>query len=77
MVTFARDYDDVIRATPLEAIDALKAQQLEFSKLAAERTHETRRMSPQAQMEVTAAEAEVASHLPTIPETPIRRRGSA
>ena len=63
------------RATPLEAIDALKAQQLEFSKLAAERTFETRRMSKHAQAEVAAAEAGVADHLPTILETPIRRRG--
>ena len=64
------------RATPLEAIAALEQQQTVFATLAAERTYETRRMSPQARAEVAQAEeAAGAIHVPTIPETPIKRRG--
>ncbi len=65
------------RATPLEAIDALKAEQAEYATLAAEREYEKRRkLSPRAAAEVTAAEEDAgAQHLPTIPETPIKRRG--
>jgi len=65
------------RATPLEAMDALAAQQVEFAKLAAEREYEKQhRLSARAAAEVTLAEADAgAQHLPTIPETPIRRRG--
>jgi hypothetical protein len=65
------------RLEPLEAIDAFKAQQLEFAKLAAERTWETKhRLSPHAVEEVQAAEeAAGAQHLPTMPETPHGLRG--
>ena len=67
---------DGFRATPLEALEALEAQQTEFARLAAERAYEVRRMRPRAQTEVLAAEeAAGAVHLPTIAETPIRRRG--
>ncbi len=65
------------RATPLEAIEALTGQQLEYAKLAAEREWEkTHRLSPRAVAEVTAAEDEAgAVHLPTIDETPHGLRG--
>ncbi len=65
------------RLTPLEAITAFEAQQVEFAKLAAEREYDKRHtLSPLAAAEVTAVEADAgAQHLPTIPETPIRRRG--
>lgn len=65
------------RATPLDAIDALEAEQLEHATLAAEREHEkTHKLSPKARAEVTAAEDAAGSvHLPTIAETPVRRRG--
>lgn len=65
------------RETPLEAIDAYTAQQLEYAKLAAEREYEVRhKLTVKAITEVRAAEEDAgAVHLPTIPETPIRRRG--
>ena len=64
------------RATPLEAIEAVTAQQTEFATLSAERAFDVRRLSPRAQAEVTVAEeAAGAQHLPTIEETPIQRRG--
>lgn len=65
------------RATPLEAIEALMVQQAEHAALAAEREFEKRnRLSPRAAAEVTAVEdAAGAEHLPTIHETPVRRRG--
>lgn len=64
------------RDTPLEALDAFEAQQLEFAKLAAERAYEVRHtLSQKAGAEVMAAEeAAGAKHLPTIAERPIRRR---
>lgn len=61
-----------------EAISAIEREQAEFGKLAAEREFEIQRgrLSERAAAEVRAAEAEHgASHLPTVPETPIRRRG--
>ena len=65
------------RDTPLEAIEAYEAEQLEFAKLAAERNFEVRRMGTHAQAEVATAEAAAgARHLPTIPETPIKPRRS-
>ena len=65
------------RATPLEALDAFSAQQLEFAKLSAEREYDKRHgMSPKARAEAEQHEDDAgARHLPTIPETPIRRRG--
>ncbi len=63
------------RATPLEALGAIKAQNLEFAKLAAEGHWEERRMSPGAQAEATAARADFDNHLPSVPETPHGLRG--
>ncbi len=66
------------RATPLEAFDALEAQQTEFAKLSAEREWEKThgRLSPRAIAEVTQHEEDAgAQHLPTIPETPHGLRG--
>jgi hypothetical protein len=62
--------------TQQEALDALDAAQTEHAKLAAEINAEARRMSPQAQEEIAAAqEAAGARHLPSIPETPKKRLG--
>lgn len=64
------------RATPLEAIDAVLAEQTEHATLAAERNFEVRRMSPQARAEVERAEESAGTmHLPTIPETSHGVRG--
>ena len=57
------------------AIAAVRDQDKEFAKLAAERNFETRRMSEKARAEVDAYEEVSAIHLPTIPETPIKKRG--
>ena len=56
------------------AIEAVTAQDREFAKLAAERSFEARRMSPKAQAEIAAHEEASSTHLPTIPETPIRKK---
>ena len=57
-----------------DALRKIEAQQREFAKLAAERHYHERHMSPMAQREVAAHEAETDQHLPSIPETPIKRR---
>ena len=64
------------RETPLEAIDALTAQEKEFAELAAERAYEVHhtKLSQKAIDEVAAAEAAVGGHLPTVPETPIVKK---
>lgn len=62
------------RDTPLEALEAYEAQQLEFAKLAAEQNYEVKnKLSPRAGAEVLAAQDAVAGHLPSVPVTPIRR----
>jgi hypothetical protein len=61
--------------TPLLAFERLRAQNLEIAKLAAERNFELRRMSPQAQAEVAAFEAQTDGHQPEKPRVPIRKRG--
>lgn len=58
-----------------EAIAAITAQDREFAKLAAERNFEVRRMSEKARAEVEAHEDASGTHLPTIPDTPIKKRG--
>ena len=68
------------RGNPLEAIDALEAQRLEFAKLAAEINYEQKnKLSDRASAEVDAARAvhsnPVSLHMPGVPETPIKRRG--
>lgn len=63
------------KPTPLEALAHYDAQLTEFATLAAERNSEVRRASERAKAEVEQAEAAAgAQHLPTIQETPIRRR---
>ena len=70
---YARGFRD----TPLEALAQYEAEQLEFATLHAEREYEKRHtLSPNAVAEVERVEAERPSdHLPTIPETPVKRRG--
>jgi hypothetical protein len=64
------------RAGQAAAFDALQATELEAAKLAAEINFEARRMSGTAQIEIERAQAAAgARHLPSIPETPIKRRG--
>jgi hypothetical protein len=64
------------RDTPLEAIEAFEEEQTEYARLAAEREYEKKnKLSPKARAEVQAHEDEASGHLPTIPETPIKRRG--
>lgn len=61
-----------------DALRALEREQLEHGKLAAEREYEIAhgRLSARAIAEVRAAEtAHGATHLPMVPETPIKRRG--
>lgn len=65
-------------ATQADALTALDREHTEHGKLAAEREWEIQhgRVSPRAAAEVRAAEAEHgARHLPSVPETPVRRRG--
>lgn len=65
------------RLTPADAIAAVHAQQTEAATLAAERGYDKQhKLSPQARAEVQAQEDAAGSqHLPTIPETPIKKRG--
>jgi hypothetical protein len=57
------------------AMDAFHAGDAEIAKLAANRAHQERTMSPAAQREAAAADDATMDHLPVIPETPIKRRG--
>lgn len=61
--------------SPLEAIELLNKQALEFAKLAAERNFEVRRMGAQAKAEVERFEQDTDGHQPTIEPTPIARPG--
>lgn len=61
--------------TQEEAIAAIRQEDREWAKLAAERNHEVRRMSPKAQAEVAAVDEANSNHVPVIPETPIKKRG--
>lgn len=64
--------------SPADALDQFHATELEHAKLAAERSYDVRhKLSPKAGAEVAAAEAEHEGHMPTMPHTPIRRRGRA
>ena len=63
------------RPTPLEALAAFAAQQLEYATLAAERNYDVKKkLSRRAAAEVATAEARAVDHLPSVPETPVRRR---
>lgn len=68
------------RATPTEAIEYINAQQLEFSRLAAEINGEQKhKLSERASAEVDQARAAhvgtISGHMPVVPETPIKKRG--
>ena len=62
------------RETPLDALAAFQGQQLEFAKLAANLEHQKQHMSPKAAAEIDAAQDASATHLPMVPETPIKPR---
>lgn len=63
------------RETPLEALAAYEAEQLEFAKLAAEQNYDVKhRLSAKAGAEVEAAQDAHDGHLPAVPVTPIRKR---
>lgn len=57
------------------AIAAVAAQQLEFAKLAANRAYNDKWMSDGAKEEARRVDESTMNHLPTIPETPIKKRG--
>ena len=79
----AADEDAVARLTPRgfvvggqkAAVEAYDAQQREFAALAANRAYQERRMSPAAQAEAAAYDAETDGHVPAIPELPRPKRG--
>lgn len=58
------------------ALEAVSAQQLEFARLAANRAHNDRWMSDKAKSEAQAVDEQTMQHLPVIPETPIRAKGT-
>lgn len=60
---------------PEAALAAFHASDLEIAKLAAERHYTERRMTAHAQAEGAAADAASGSHVPSVPETPIKKRG--
>lgn len=63
------------RPSPNEAIEAYKAQELEYAQLNANLEHQKKHtLSERAAAEVTAAQDAVTGHLPMVPETPIVRR---
>lgn len=59
---------------PDAAIAAVKAEDLEFATLAANRAFQERRMSDHARAEAAAVDEATAQHVPVIPETPKRGR---
>jgi hypothetical protein len=62
--------------TQQDALDALDREHTEHGKLAAELNYEARRMSAKAATEIDSAQAAYgAKHLPSMPETPIKKRG--
>lgn len=69
-------FHEGFRPTPLEALDAFSAQQVEIAKLAAEINYEVKKkLSPNAAAEVERAQSEHSGHMATMPVTPIRKRG--
>lgn len=60
-------------ATPKEALEAFAALDLEIARAAAERAFTERRMGPKAQAEAAVADAAVGTHVPSVPETPIKK----
>lgn len=56
------------------AIEAVHAQHREYARLAAERAATERWMSPNAQAEAARVDESTMQHVPSIPETPIKRR---
>lgn len=72
-----RAQHDGFYPTPLEALEAFHAQDLEIAKLAAERHENERRMSAQAQAEGRAADDAEGSHVASVPTTPIKPKPAA
>ena len=71
-----RAAEDGWRDSPQEAVECLKAKDLGRSTATAERLHEDRNMSPEAQAEAQAqTEAAGGAHQPEIKRKPVRRRG--
>jgi hypothetical protein len=58
-----------------DAIALAEANEREFAKLAANRAHNDRKLSENAQAEARAYEESVTEHVAEVPETPIKRRG--
>lgn len=57
-----------------DALSNVHKQQQEFARLAANRAHNDRMMSGKAQDEARRIDESTIEHLPSIPETPIRKR---
>lgn len=73
-----QDQESILRGqgwhtTQEAAIQAVHAQHVEFSKLAAERHYVERSMSARAQAEAESYDAETVQHVPVIPEAPKKR----
>lgn len=73
-------FHEGFRRTPLDALQYLEDQRLEFAKLDAELNYEQKnKVSERASAEIDAARAahtgDVSHHLPAVPVTPIRKRG--
>lgn len=63
------------RETPADALAHFKAQQTEFAALAANLEYQKKnQLSPKAAAEVEAAQDAHPTHLPMVPETPIKPR---
>lgn len=60
---------------PGKALEALEARERQIATAAAERAAAERRMSPRAREEAEAIDDATASHVPEIPETPVKRKG--
>jgi len=71
----ARAVDEGFRVGQDTALAALEAQDLEFAKLSANQNYHAQRMSEKAQAELEQFNAGRATHQPTMPEKPIKRRG--
>ncbi len=78
----ARDADEEgklfgkgLRFKQEDALALAEANEREVAKLAANRAHNDRKLSDNAQAEARAFEESVKEHVAEVPETPIKRRG--
>lgn len=62
-------------ASQTDALDRVAAQNLEFARLAANRAYNDKWMSEAARAEAQAVDERTMQHLPSIPTTPIKKRG--